>query len=213
MSLPIVLMFLVVITVIGTVGVRRAAVTEALTRNQLDYEVARQAAEAALRDGERDLMLTTGNLLPNALCARGSDRPLVDAMREPEFADTCPRGQCRFETTYYDTSDFATSTNPHPWWPLANGGSWVTGDEDPEVTSTKPSDAAGVNANCTFRGSVPLGTFTGTQRFTSVAQQPEYIIEYLRRGDDIFMRVTSRGFGSDIKTEVVMQSYFKPALN
>ena len=215
MSLPIVLMFLVVITVIGTFGMRRATVSEALTRNQLDYEVARQAAEAALRDGERDLMLPTGDAMPNALCARGDDRPLIDAMREPQFSDTCPRGQCRFETAYYDTSDFnATPTvTPHPWWPGDKAGLWVPGAADPETTGSKPSDAKGANVDCDFTGAVPLGTFSGTPRFASVAQQPEYIIEYLKRGDEVFMRVTARGFGSDIRTEVVMQSYFKPALN
>lgn len=215
LSLPVVLMFLVVVTVIGTLGVKRATVSEALTRNQLDLEVARQAAEAALRDGERDLMLTNGALRPGALCARNDDRPLIDAMREPHFSNACPRGQCRFEGSYYETSDIDSSppVNPHPWWPLDKSGLWVPGAKDPETTSTKPSDAAAVGTNCNFTGGVPLGTFTGAARFASVAQQPEYLIEYLRRGDEVFMRVTARGFGSDDRTEVVVQSYFKPPLN
>ncbi len=56
-SLPIVLIFLAVISLLATVGIRRATVSESLSRNQMDHEVARQAAEAALRDGERDLFI------------------------------------------------------------------------------------------------------------------------------------------------------------
>jgi Tfp pilus assembly protein PilX len=43
-----------------------------------------------------------------------------------------------------------------------------------------------------------------------VARQPEYLIEYLAAGNDKVMRITARGFGADINTEVVMQSYFRP---
>jgi len=61
-------MFLSVISVLGTIGIRHATLNETLTRNQLDYEVARQAAEAALRDAERDLMMVVTTRLPSASC-------------------------------------------------------------------------------------------------------------------------------------------------
>jgi len=63
----------------------------------------------------------------------------------------------------------------------------------------------------TFTGGVPLGTFTGTPPIRGVALQPEYLIEYVRRGssEDDFFRITARGFGYRAGTEVVMQSYFK----
>lgn len=215
-SLPVVLMFLLVITLLGTVGIKRATVNERLTRNQLDYEVARQAAETALRDAERDLLIPTGTIRPGAACARLDDRPLIDAVREPNFSTTCLRGQCRFEMTYYDTSNFSTApalgSNPHPWWfestdpDLDKGGQW-NNDE-----TTKPDGVAASGTNCTFNGAVPLGTFTGTARLAAVSKQPEYIMEYLVRGDDKFMRITARGFGADLNTEVVLQSYFRPYL-
>lgn len=210
-SLPVVLMFLLVITLLGTLGIKRATVNERLTRNQLDYEVARQAAETALRDAERDLLIPNGTIRPGAACARVDDRPLIDAVREPNFSTTCPRGQCRFEMTYYDTSEFdaaTTATNPHPWWPTTSGrgGQW-NNDE-----TTKPDGIAASGTNCTFNGAVPLGTFTGTARLAAVSKQPEYIMEYLVRGDDKFMRITARGFGADLNTEVVLQSYFRPYL-
>jgi type IV pilus assembly protein PilX len=213
-ALPMVLMFLLIITVLGTLGIRRATTGETLTRNQLDYEVARQATEAALRDAERDLMLTVSTRLTNALCPRNDDRPLSGALRAPNFDTNCPRGQCRYELSYYDTSNYSASpvVNPEPWWPVVNSknGRWEGNPAGP--ASVKPSDAAGADTNCTFEGSVPLGTFTGVTRLSGVARQPEYLIEYLSRGDDKVMRITARGFGADINTEVVMQSYFRPFL-
>lgn len=213
-ALPMVLMFLLVITILGTLGIRHATVGETLTRNQLDYEVARQAAEAALRDAERDLMLTVSTRLPTAICPRNDDRPLSGALRAPNFDTNCPRGQCRYELSYYDSSNYTASpvVNPEPWWPTVNSknGRWEGDPAGP--ASAKPSDATGIDTNCTFDGSVPLGTFTGVARLTGVARQPEYIMEYLSRGDDKIMRVTARGFGADINTEVVMQSYFRPFL-
>jgi type IV pilus assembly protein PilX len=212
-SLPVVLMFLLVITILGTLGVRRATVGETLSRNQLDYEVARQSTEAALRDAERDLLLNVSTLMPNALCARGADRPVASALSAPSFDSDCPRGQCRFELSYYDTSNYLATpvVNPEPWWPTVNSkkGLW---DGDPAAVSAKPGDATGAGTNCTFKGSVPLGTFTGLKRLAGVARQPEYLIEYLARGDDKVMRITARGFGADINTEVVMQTYFRPYL-
>jgi type IV pilus assembly protein PilX len=210
-ALPVVLMFLLVIAILGTVGVRRATTGETLSRNQLDYEVARQATEAALRDAERDLLLISSAAMPNALCARNDERPLSEALGAPYFDNNCPRGQCRFELEYYDTSNYTTVTNPEPWWPRAGkNGRW---DGDPAVTaSVKPGDATGASVNCTFNGSVPLGTFTGVARFAGVARQPEYMIEYLARNDDKVMRITARGFGADVNTEVVMQTYFRPYL-
>lgn len=211
-ALPLVLVFLLVITILGTLGIRHATTSETLSRNQLDYEVARQAAEAALRDAERDLLLAGGGLMPNALCPRNDDRPVASALRAPNFDTSCPRGQCRYELSYYDSSNYATVTNPEPWWPTINGkkGRWEGNPAGP--ASTKPSDAAGPSTNCTFEGSVPLGTFTGVARLAGVARQPEYLMEYLARGDDKIMRITARGFGADVNTEVVMQTYFRPFL-
>ena len=86
---------------------------------------------------------------------------------------------------------------PHPWWPTAKQGLWNDGAVNP-------------TADCNFKGAVPLGTFTGAPKIQGVAAQPEYIIEYLARGDDMMMRITARGFGADRNTETVLQSYFRP---
>ena len=206
-SLPIVLIFLAVISLLATVGIRRATVSESLSRNQMDHEVARQAAEAALRDGERDLFIVEkdGLKLPGALCERGEDREVGLLVSQPNFGKTCPRGQCAFTKPYYDASNFDATpvVNPQPWWPVGKGGLW---NND---LSTKPT---GEYVNCTFVGAVPLGTFTGTPRLAGVVRQPEYLIEYIRLGEDSLIRVTARGFGSNAQAEVVLQSYISLSL-
>ena len=202
-ALPIVLLFLLIITIAVSFGIRRATLTEGITRNQLDYEVARQAAEAALQDAERDLRL----VLPNntkpagAVCARNDERPVVYRTGAPWFDTSCPRGQCRYPLAYYNASNYTTSpaTNPQPWWPENTDklGKWNSAAVDPKTS-------------CTFSGAVPLGTFTGTPAIKGVARQPEYLVEYMARGDDVVMRITARGFGFDLKTETVLQSYYRP---
>ncbi len=201
-SLPIVLIFLAVISLLATVGIRRATVSEALSRNQMDHEIARQAAEAALRDGERDMFIRSGVLQTGALCARGEDREGGLRLTPPTWDTSCLRGQCFFTKAYYDASNFDATpvVNPQPWWPVGKGGLW---NND---LSSKPTVAG--DAKCaTFAGAVPLGTFTGTPRLSGVARQPEYLIEFIRIGFDYMFRITARGFGSNAQAEVVLQSY------
>ncbi|MBW8828018.1 MAG: hypothetical protein JF606_01040 [Burkholderiales bacterium] len=225
-ALPVVLLFLLIITIAASFTIRRSTLSEGLTRNQLDFEVARQAAEAALRDAERDLQLKTSGLVANAACARGAERPIgITVVGLPYFNTDCPRGQCRQMLSYYDASNYTTSpaTNPQPWWPATadKGGLWgnntigaVTGCSSGSTWQNRCVAAAISGANCTFKGAVPLGTFTGTPAVQGVARQPEYLIEYMSR--DItkpIMRITARGFGADVQTETVLQSYYSPFLN
>lgn len=210
-SLPIVLIFLTVISLLATVGIRRSTVSEALSRNQMDHEVARQAAEAALRDGERDLFISSAALQNGAFCPRAEDRDGGLLLAPPNFGPTCPRGQCYFSKAYYDGTNFDAPTaftspdlpvNTQPWWPTGSKyGQWNN-----DLT-TKPSTAN--DATCaTFVGAVPLGTFTGTPRLSGVVRQPEYLIEYIYISpDNRLFRVTARGFGSNAQAEVVLQSY------
>ncbi|MDM0115280.1 pilus assembly protein PilX [Variovorax sp. J22R133] len=192
-SLIIVLIFLVILSGVSAFAVRRVLFGEGMARNMLDVEVARQAAESALRDAERDIMLADS--VVGAKCARGADRPIKSAYSEPNFGATCPRGQCRFgeqtPVNYYAQSNAATFTNPEPWWP--GGVGW----------KAAPPTA------CDFSGGVPIGTFTNKPGVRGVARQPEYLIEYMQRGDDIYFRNTARGWGLDPNTEVVLQTYFK----
>ncbi|MDO9313456.1 MAG: hypothetical protein Q7T97_02790 [Burkholderiaceae bacterium] len=194
-ALPIVLMFLLVITIAAAFGIRRATLGEGITRNQLDYEVARQAAEAALRDAERDMFPKVAGQPAGALCDRSPDRPLPTMLLPGLWEPDCRKGQCRNTPDYLATSVYATGANPQPWWPATKGGLW--------------GDNEGL-AVCDFTGGVPIGTFTDTPDVIGVARQPEYMLELIDRAADPLIRITARGFGADINTEVVLQTYFKP---
>jgi type IV pilus assembly protein PilX len=200
-----VLVFTLALTGIAIVSARLALQGEAVARNQLDLQVARQGAEAALRDAEIDLLLPTGNPRTGAPCSRGDERPTQAQVGK--FNKTCIKGQCVRDpnerlSVNYRTASATNQAVAEPWWPSEKGGSW--GDD--------PDEKPGSGGSCeTFTGGVPLGTFTGTPPIRGVALQPEYLIEYVRRGssEDDFFRITARGFGYRAGTEVVMQSYFK----
>ena len=140
-SLVTVLLFLVAITSIAVLSARKATLQEGAGRNQLDMEVARQAAESALRDAERDLSGAAPVDKTNISCAR------------PEiltFDKDCTSGLCRKETDGATNSNYANSNwsaavagsteKSEPWWPVSKGGLWenssITDDSD---TSKKPS--------------------------------------------------------------------------
>lgn len=202
MALVVVLVFTIALTGIALVSAKLALGGEGLARNQLDHQVARQAAEAALRDAERDLLLSA-NGSATATCSRGTDRPVQNQV--PRFTADCLRGQCSLKESGVAAVKYSeatsTTTAGEAWWPTQKGGRWN------DAVSTKPR--VGSTGTCdAFRGAVPLGTFTGTQPIPAVAQQPEYLLEPLRRGSQLLVRITARGFGYRPGTEVVLQSYF-----
>jgi type IV pilus assembly protein PilX len=196
-TLPTILFFLLVITIAASYGIRRLMLDESGARNPLDQEVAREAAEAGLRDAERDLRLAyeAGKKPDGAACSRDRERPLPDGLVPPLFNASCTRGQCRFELdASLDGADINDpKARPQPWWPSHKNGKWNDG----------------AKTGCSFDGGVPLGTFTGTPRLTEVARQPEYLIEYMRRGTSDYFRISARGFGSDLHTEVVLQTFYR----
>jgi type IV pilus assembly protein PilX len=202
-TLPVVLMFLLILTVAASFGIRRSTLAEGISRNQLDYEVSKQAAEAALRDGERDIFLNAGTQ-PGAICTRAAGlRPIIlkntqggTNVKPMNYTDKCLTGQCGFSVSYYASSNYQAGVNPEPWWPTDKGGLWNSGRV--------------VNAGTcgTFEGGVPLGTFTGAPAVRGVALQPEYLIEEVGRSNaETIFRITARGFGADVRTETVVQSY------
>ena len=230
-ALVVVLLFLVAVTGISVWTARQSMLAESMARNQIDQEAARQAAEAALRDAERDIdNAAFGTKMTNASCARNSSPTDDEGINIAEFSTTCTRGLClKDDTSYKDTNWKTASTSnatvAEPWWPTSKGGLW-TDDED-----TKPGRVPVDSNNCdTFTGGVPLGTFTGVPPISGVAKQPEYLIEvFLRKhvrmnvdeaqvtsmGENAnqwstMYRITARGFGYSTRTQVVLQTVFFP---
>lgn len=243
--LVIVLIFLLALSTIAIFAARNFTLGERQARNDLEYQVARQAAESALRDAERDLRLSATATPTGAICTRGDSvlRTEDPVISDAEFTASCLKGQCNAPTAQYTTGwSAATTTNKgEPWWPTSKGGAWSDyfATLSPNTT-TAPS--------CTnFVGGVPLGLFTGTAPMAGVARQPEYLIEYINPKQDTgaetkgfdcpteiagspglasadsttaaaasqslnmpchMFRITSRGFGPTLNTQLVMQTYF-----
>ena len=204
-ALIVVLIFIVALTSLAIYSARDVSLGERLARNQLDSQVAREAAEAALRDAEFDLQLPNGTLRTGAFCSRDNitERPINTNQAGSSFGADCLRGQCSIATSILTSSNYSaapSTTNYEPWWPATRGGLW---NDD---LSTKPTTAA--SANCaSFKGGVPFGTFSGRTRIPGVSRQPEYLIEKITLD---FVRITARGFGRNPNTEIVLQSYFRP---
>jgi type IV pilus assembly protein PilX len=203
-AMLVVLVFTLALTGIAIVSARLALLGEGLARNQLDLQVARQAAEAALRDAEKDLMIADGKLeFPGAVCKRDVQRPVLN--RITDFTKDCLRGQCLVDSKARSNVDFVKAAGnaelAEAWWPEDRGGRWgAPADGKPRAGNTGPCEA--------FKGAVPLGSFTGARAIQGVAFQPEYLIEAIERGTDYYFRITARGFGYRAGTEVVLQSYF-----
>lgn len=207
-ALVTVLLFLVAITGLTVWTARQAMLGEGMARNQQDLEVARQAAESALRDAERDL----GGVTPvptKFSCSRGG------AILAAQFDAACTNGLCFRPDTDYASSQWGSAAagsllNSEPWWPVSRGGLWNgVGTGKPERVPPTAS------TNCDFQGSVPLGTYTGAAAVRGVAAQPEYLIEYFRRSvpgrkETPVYRITARGFGYSQRTQIVLQTVYLP---
>ena len=171
-ALVVVLIFMLALSTMAAFSARNATLGERQARNEQDYQVARQAAEAALRDAENDLRIADPNgsfKPPGATCPR-SFSPLrqrgVASLDLGEFSSSCTAGFCGITAARYAiTWDAASATTQGaPWWPSSKGGMWGN-----NTTIT----------DCGFAGGVPLGTFTGAPTVTGVARQPEYLIELM----------------------------------
>ena len=169
-SLLMVLILMLVISMLAVFGVRNVRLLERQTTNEQEYQLARQAAEAALRDAEADL-----NGPGTASCPRSNSNPRegrAASAESDEFSNDCKLGQCGAAVARYAvTWENASKTNPGaPWWPDSKGGNWGNNADN----DGKPS------FNCsTATGGVPLGTFTGVAQLARVVRQPEYLIELI----------------------------------
>lgn len=220
-ALVVVLLFLVAITGISVWTARQSMLAEGMARNQMDQEAARQAAESALRDAERDIDTASLGVMPeNATCQRNAAATDSNGLNPSDFTTDCTKGLCLKDDASYAVTDWSSegdSTIAEPWWPTGKGGSWGAPKGD------RPTD-------CDFEGGVPLGTFTGVSAIQGVAAQPEYLIEAFHRknvrmnldetqvtstGDkanqwSTMYRITARGFGYSQRTQVVLQTIFFP---
>ncbi|TSP12457.1 pilus assembly PilX family protein [Cupriavidus campinensis] len=181
---------LLVITLLALGGARIALDTKRSTRNQRDFEIAYQAAEAALRDAEMDIQLANN---PKSRSAKFS----------PLSAEGFLAGGCNTGTDasapYLGLCDtFANKENPI----------WNTVDWTAAVGNTTVEYG-------TFTGrNYPTGSGLTPGR------KPRYLIEVLREnkngtlasGEDAvryMYRITAVGFGPNDTTRAIVQSTYR----
>lgn len=109
-SLVVVLLFLVMLSILGTTAIQTSSLEEKMTGNERDRQIAFEAAEAALRDAEREIFLS---LNPNS-----------------PFDSACDNGLCTPSTTavpQWDGVDWMSAT-PRQYGAFTGAGAYpVTG--------------------------------------------------------------------------------------
>jgi type IV pilus assembly protein PilX len=225
-AMVIVLVFVVILTSLGTYALRRAMLNENTSRNVLDLQVARQAAAAALRDAERDILSPNGAAI-GAICQRGITRPLPPLagydLNSSTWSPGCVGGQC-VKGNGVRAENYGANANLNTFSVAGSGGAtlavtdaqswWPSNDPNTppprwnNVFSSKPSATNTGNCN-TFTGGVPYGTYTGNPPIPGVWQQPEYLIEIIKTGLIYYYVLTARGWGLSENSEVVVQSIVK----
>ena len=215
-----------VLSLLGVMAVRGSLFEERAAANDRDLSFARENAELALRDAERDILgirfdgqfcavagcttlRPTGTRPANAVDAGNfwiAANPVVDEVALPNGGfGQAPANQGVF------SAESATDCGK-PVWSAANWNDGVVGRTcSNTITTTVPS--------------VPYGTFTNAPFAFAGVQPPRYVIEMLRAGDlqisgssnKLFFRITAVGFGRTassatppVQTSLTLQSVFSP---
>lgn len=185
MSLIIVLMILLVITVLGIGGAELTLQSERSTRNDRDTEIARQAAELALDDAERDIEQSRPSLFQRD----------NDVGFEPGCSSaSATRGLCAEAapgTKPVWVTAFASANKTVPYGSITGQsndffGHGIQSAQAPRyiIESTQDSDS------CTADASTDLANSTA-----------QYTCKVLR--------ITAMGYGPDVDTKVVLQTEFR----
>lgn len=187
------LIMLLVISVLALGGARLALDSKRTTRNQRDFEIAFQAAEAALRDAEMDIQNTTGPKSRSAI------------FQPTAATGFTVEGGCNIGTTvaapYQGLCNTLANINAQIW----NTVSWSASATNPQTV------AYGTFTGRTF----PTGTGL------TPSQKPRYIIELLPDqsiggavdNTRYMYRVTAVGFGPNNATQAMVQSLYRKTDN
>jgi type IV pilus assembly protein PilX len=204
-TLIISLLFLVVITLIAT-GVWRISIQqESMTGSERDYQIAFEAAEAALRDSELDYFNACARVASTGTNANCTPRT------QPIEGMTGFGAQTGSELP----ADGSCSPNG-----LCMGSSQL--QSSVKLYSAKPPLAVlDGTAPASLGKRIVYGTYTRTpndasQQVPLVSDQPVYVMEALMLGgnngkqSNVMYRVTALGYGRRADTRVTLQSYLDP---
>jgi type IV pilus assembly protein PilX len=177
------LIFLVILTLLGITAMQTSTMEERMSGNARDRNIAFQAAEAALRDAERDIKCQKFDGSPAA--ATTLVRTNVGCISGMTGADAnCTDGLC-------------CVVKP-------------PGLACVERTSVSPNKPVYIDFSLSAEPSVAYGTHTAAPAITSLNQQPpRYLIEpFLKQGANYY-RITARGYGFNANTQVTLQEVYK----
>ena len=179
-SLVIVMIFLVILSVLGISAMQGSTLSSRIARNEADRNLAFQAAEAALRDGELDARNLKVDITPCAAGAVGCRSVLIKGGSggTNDFNSTCADGLC------CTVAICGTTVSTLPVWT--------------DATKWAATGATGAT--------VRYGTYTGATALPVVFRQPRYLIEYFAKAQAPVYRVTAVGFGANESTQVMLQS-------
>ena len=219
--LIVALLFLIMLTMIGTAAINMSTAEERMARSNRDYNIALQAAEAGLRDAQADVLNTgpwaqpvkriSGQSGFNDLCTLGMCRVLVGAgLRVWEKPGGVADGDWLTNLTSLDKSRMIGTHTGNYRMP----------------TTKYPDEAVAAQAqnNNAVIAPVPVPP---SLKVGGVTRQPRYLLEVMpddrpgqrisaqalggyNTGLEFVYRVTAVGFGSDASTRVMLQMMYKP---
>ena len=196
--LVVTLMFLLVVTMLAITALRVSTSEERMAGNLKDWNIAMQAAEAALRDAEFDVYgvcsVNTSTCTPRSPVVSGA------TLFGSQSGATAP-GTCNTSTSYKGACLAPSSVAATPENLNLDISTWQTSGS----TTLNP---------------VTYGTYTGaatlpTTGISAVSFQPQYIVEAMSVNSAVFgkatyvYRITARGWGRNPNTYVTLQSIWQ----
>ena len=188
-TLVIVLMLLVIVTLLGVGAARIALLGERTTRNERDYQIAWQAAEAALMDAQFDIRgPNSGSAQRVALFTPENTSNFVPGCNtSAEFRGMCAPSEGKPVWAQVDFLDDGADA------PTVAYGTFTGRAFDSGTTGVKPARAPRYMIEV-VRDQTPMGSAASN---TGSKAAP------------IMYRITSMGFGPREDVQVVLQIAFK----
>lgn len=212
-SLIVALMMLIVIIILGVSAAQMAVNEERSARGNRDRQLAFQAAEAALRDAEYEILndasppCTAGNL---AAHGRAGTSTCFDSGTQTGFELGCSALPNAGLCTYVDMSSACVPTAAAGICPAYLDGANVDFYADASAASGHNNHTIGYG-QYTGRVFPSQATLPGLP-----AYPPRYIIERVPKNlgainaqgktDRLMFRITAMGFGANANSQVVLQS-------
>lgn len=205
-TLIISLLFLMVTTLIATGVWRLAMQQESMTGSEREYQIAFEAAEAALRDAELDYFNVCARINQTNMAAACVVRakPIVglQLVGAQTAGDVPPDGSCS------DAGLCLGKFEVHGGTKLYEG--------KPNLAIVDGSAPVSLGKRVTY-GQNTRDPNDPSQKIANVSQQPSYVIEAIclggatsAAGCNPIYRVTAIGYGRRADTRVVLQSFLEP---